>query len=148
MAHIEGEIIIDRPADEVFDFVADERNEPTYNPRLRDVELLTTGPIGPGTRFRAQTTTRSRAVPMLIELTRVERPRRLASTTRMSSMDVVGDLTFDAVEGRTRMRWSWELRPHGVLRLLGPIVARVGRRQEEECWAALKRHLEQAASPP
>ena len=28
MVHIEGEIIIDRPVQEVFDFVADERNEP------------------------------------------------------------------------------------------------------------------------
>lgn len=28
MARIEGEIVIDRPADAVFDFVADERNEP------------------------------------------------------------------------------------------------------------------------
>ena len=27
MAHIEGEIVIDRPVDVVFDFVADERNE-------------------------------------------------------------------------------------------------------------------------
>jgi hypothetical protein len=28
MAHIEGEILIRRPVEEVFDFVADERNEP------------------------------------------------------------------------------------------------------------------------
>jgi hypothetical protein len=27
MAHIEGEVVIKRPVDEVFDFVADERNE-------------------------------------------------------------------------------------------------------------------------
>lgn len=31
MAHVEGEIIINRPVEEVFDFVADERNEPHYN---------------------------------------------------------------------------------------------------------------------
>jgi hypothetical protein len=34
VAHIEGEIVIDRPVEEVFDVVADERNEPRYNPRL------------------------------------------------------------------------------------------------------------------
>jgi hypothetical protein len=32
MADINGEIIIHRPVEEVFDFVADERNEPRYNP--------------------------------------------------------------------------------------------------------------------
>jgi len=30
MVRIQGEIVINRPVDEVFDFVADERNEPRY----------------------------------------------------------------------------------------------------------------------
>jgi len=30
MARVEGEIIIHRPVEEMFDFVADERNEPRY----------------------------------------------------------------------------------------------------------------------
>ena len=34
MAHLDGQILIHRPVDEVFDFVADERNEPRYNPQL------------------------------------------------------------------------------------------------------------------
>ena len=38
MVHIKGQIVIDRPVEEVFDFVADERNEPRYNPRMRRVE--------------------------------------------------------------------------------------------------------------
>ena len=41
---IAGEIVIERPIDEVFDVVADERNEPRYNPRLAAVEKLTDGP--------------------------------------------------------------------------------------------------------
>jgi hypothetical protein len=54
MAHVEGEILIGRPVAEVFDFVADERNEPRYNPRMLRAEKLSTGPIGVGTRFRAE----------------------------------------------------------------------------------------------
>ena len=46
MARIEGEIAINRPVDEVFDFVADERNEPRYNPKIARVEKLSDGPIG------------------------------------------------------------------------------------------------------
>ena len=34
MAKIEGEIVIGRPVDVVFDMVADQRNEPTYNPAM------------------------------------------------------------------------------------------------------------------
>jgi hypothetical protein len=33
MARIEGELVIERPVEEVFDFVPGERNEPRYNPR-------------------------------------------------------------------------------------------------------------------
>ena len=32
MTHIAGEVTIAAPVDEVFDMVADERNEPRYNP--------------------------------------------------------------------------------------------------------------------
>jgi hypothetical protein len=32
--HIEGEIIIQRPVDEVFDFVTVDRNEPRFNRRM------------------------------------------------------------------------------------------------------------------
>jgi hypothetical protein len=38
MASIAGELVINRPVNEVFDFVADEQNEPRYNPRIRRAE--------------------------------------------------------------------------------------------------------------
>jgi hypothetical protein len=145
MVRIAGEIVINRPVEEVFDFVADERNEPRYNPRLRRVEQLSAGPIGVGTRFRAETVTLGRPVPMVIEFTAYERPRRLRSATHMSTMEIDGTLAFESVAGGTRMHWSWELRPRGVLKLLSPLVARIGRRQEEAIWAGLKRHLEGCA---
>ena len=53
MTFIEGEIIIARPAAQVFDFAADQRNEPRYNPRMVRAEKLTGGPVGKGTVFRS-----------------------------------------------------------------------------------------------
>jgi hypothetical protein len=74
MVRIDGEIAIDRPVDEVFDFVADERNEPRYNPRILNVEKLTPGRIGQGTRFRAETTTMGQAAGIAIQYTAYQRP--------------------------------------------------------------------------
>ena len=54
VVRIEGEIIINRPVEEVFDFVADERNEPRHNPQMIRAEQISDGPIGLGTRFRAE----------------------------------------------------------------------------------------------
>jgi hypothetical protein len=69
MANVSGEILIERPVEEVFDFVADQRNEPIYNPRMLQSEKITDGPIGVGTRFRATARSGRRGVEMLIEVT-------------------------------------------------------------------------------
>jgi hypothetical protein len=79
---------------------------------------------------------------MVIEFTGYERPRRLASMTHMSSMDIQYTLTFEPVSEGTRMRWSGDLEPRGPLKLMSPLVARMGRRQEERIWTGLKHLLE------
>jgi uncharacterized protein YndB with AHSA1/START domain len=145
--HIEGEIVIKRPPEVVFDFVADERNEPRFNPQMLRAEQVSPGPIGLGTRFRAEVTSRSGPVEMVIAFTAFERPRRLASSTRMAAMDIRGTLTFEPVPEGTRMGWHWELAPRGLVKLLTPLVARLGRRQEEAIWAGLKRCLEEQGMP-
>ncbi len=142
MVQIQGATVIARPVDEVFDFVADERNEPTYNPKMLQAEKLTPGPIGEGTQWEAIVEARGRAFDMMLETTEYVRPSRLGSATAMANADIRGVLTFEPAPGGTRMAWSWELRPRGVAKLLAPLIARAGRRQEEEVWAALKRHLE------
>jgi carbon monoxide dehydrogenase subunit G len=146
MVRIEGEILINRPTEEVFDFVADERNEPRYNPHMRRAERISDGPVGLGTRFRAEIVSMGRTVEMIIEFTGYDRPRRLASSTHMSSMDTHGGLTFDPVPEGTRMRWSWEVEPRGILKVMRPLVAWMGRRQEQRIWTSLKHLLEGQAT--
>jgi len=142
MAQIEGEIIIGRPPEVVFDFVADERNEPSFNPRMVRAELVSGEPIGSGTRFRAAAKSMGRVLEMTLEYTRYERPSRLDSVTYMASAGMRGTLRFEPVPAGTRMRWSWDVEPRGFVKFLAPIVTRIGQRQEQRIWASLKRHLE------
>jgi hypothetical protein len=71
MARIDGEIAIAiaRPVDVVFDYVADQSNEPQYNPRMVRAEKITAGPVGKGTRFRSAVASMGRTAEMLIECT-------------------------------------------------------------------------------
>jgi carbon monoxide dehydrogenase subunit G len=143
MAKIEGEIPIDRPAEEVFDFVADSRNEPQYNPAMAEVELLTPLPIGRGTRFRARM---GRAgTQMLVELTEFDRPHRLGSRTTSSMMDTSGALTFAADGDGTVMSWDWQVHLKGWMRMLGPLSGPLGGRMERRIWTGLKHQLETTA---
>lgn len=146
MPQVHGEIIINRPVQDVFDFVADERNEPRYNPEMTECELLTEEPIGQGSRFHAQMSMRGKPVQMAIEFTDFQRPRLLASASHLSTMEIEGRLTFDPVPQGTRMAWFWELHPKGPLKLLSPLVTRMGRRQEERIWTELKHVLEAPAA--
>jgi carbon monoxide dehydrogenase subunit G len=145
MAHIKGSIAIRRPVEEVFDFVADERNEPAYNPQMRKVEKATPGPIGIGTVWRATTGTKRRLTSFDLEITDFVRPRQLGSVATIGAVDIRGGLTFRPTDEGTRMDWSWDCRPKGLLKLAGPVITVVGRRQEQRTWTGLKRHLEQAA---
>lgn len=142
MAKIEDELLIHRPVDVVFDMVADQRSEPAYNPKMINSEKLTAGPIGVGTRFRATTAAGRRPVDMLIEYTTFDRPSTLASSTRMAGADVHGVLTFTPHPAGTLLRWSWEVTPKGAYRLLTPLIAWLGRRQERRIWTGLKHLLE------
>lgn len=143
MARINGEIVIDRPLEVVFDFVSDECNEPRYNPQMLSVEKLSPGPIGSGTQFRAQMKSGSRTLPLLLEFTTFERPVRLGSHSSFSGVAVDGELTFEAVGDSTLMRWVWNITPSGALKLLTPLVVWMGRRQEARIWSDLKRCLEE-----
>lgn len=144
MSHVRGEITISRPIEDVFDFVADQRNEPRYNDSMLESEKLTCGPVGAGTSFRAISRSAGRPVAMVIELIEFDRPRLIRETTHMAAMEIDGTLTFEAVAEGTRMCWSWEIAPCGVYRMMVPILAQLGSRQEARIWAGLKRYLEQS----
>jgi uncharacterized protein YndB with AHSA1/START domain len=139
MAKIEGEIVIARPVDVVFDYVADQSHEPQYNPHMVRAEKITAGPVGKGTRFRSAVASVGRTAEMLIECTGYDRPRLLESTTTMPQADISYTLRFEPAAAGTRMRWSGQVRPKGAFRLLGPAI-----RQERWIWASLKSYLEAA----
>jgi len=141
---ITGEIEIGRPVDVVFDYVADQTNEPQYNPQMVRSEKLTAGPVGKGTQFRSAVASMGRTAEMLIECTGYERPTLLASATTMQQADIVYTLTFAPTPTGTRMRWSGQVRPKGVYKLLGPMITWMGIRQERRIWSSLKTHLEAA----
>jgi len=149
MTRIDGEIVIGRPVDVVFDYVADQSNEPNYNPQMVQAEKITPGPVRKGTQFRSAVASQGRTAKMLIECTDYKRPTLFATTTTMTQADISYTLSFEPLAAGTRMRWSGQVRPKGAFRLLGPLITWLGTRQEQRIWTALKQHLEATpAFPP
>jgi hypothetical protein len=142
MAHITGEVTIDAPVEEVFDLVADERNEPSYNPRIVRAEKVGDGPVGQGSRFVAEPRSLGAKGEMTLEILGYDRPHRLHDIVRSSYMKVDGTLTFDESAGRTRLRWDWDMDLLGTWRVLSPVLSLVGPRWERRNWVDLKRYVE------
>ena len=111
VARVSGRIRLAAPVERVFDTAADSRHEPSFNPAMTGVELLTPPPIGLGTRFRARMG--KAGMEMLVELTEFERPHRLGSRTTSSMMETSGTLTFADGGEDTVMSWDWQVRPKG-----------------------------------
>ena len=145
MAHVTGRIRIAAPLEQVFDTVADLRNEPSFNAAMAGVELITSEPIGNGTRFHARMG--KSGLDMFVELTEFHRPQKLGSVTTSSIMETSGTLTSTADSDATIMAWAWDVRPKGWFRLFGPLVGPLGRRRERKIWAGLKRRLEAETRP-
>lgn len=142
MVHIAGEVTIDAPVDEVFDLVADERNEPAYNPRIVRAEMVGAGPVGKGSRFVAEPKGMGSRGEMTLEILEYDRPHRLRNVVRSSYMRVEGTVTFDQLSGATRLRWDWDMSLLGPMRLLTPALALVGSRWERRNWVDLKTYVE------
>ena len=147
--HFQREIVIERPVEEVFDFVTNARNEPRYNPRILSAHKTTPGPIGRGTRFVLVSKAMGRPMAVEYEITAFERPLRMTSRTirGLPLMDVESAETFEAVGGDTRMRWKWEVRPRGGAgRLVVPFSASMLGRRLDVAFTNIKSVLERDAS--
>ncbi len=148
MVTVTGDIRIERPPGVVFETVADQRNEPRYNPGLVSAELLTEGPVGVGTRFAAVHRSGRSTTEMTVEIIEYDPPARIASVTHGPWGRVSGALTFaPAGANATRMHWSWAVQLRGPARLLGPLNGVIGRRRERACWEGLKHYLEHPGEP-
>jgi hypothetical protein len=146
VVHISGEVTIDAPVEEVFDMVADERNEPRYNPRILRAEKVSKGPVGRGARFVAVPKGVGASGKMTLEVLEYDRPHRLHNVVRSSYMHVDGTLTFEDLNGRTRVAWDWAMGLVGPMRLLSPVLALIGPGWERRNWIGLKEYMESGRS--
>ena len=142
MAHIRGDVTIEAAVDEVFDMVADERNEPRYNPRIVRAQKVSDGPVGAGARFVAEPKGMGSRGEMTLTILEYDRPHRLHNVVRSSYMQVDGILTFEAVEGGTRLSWCWTMDLVGPMRVLTPVLALIGPSWERRNWVGLKEYIE------
>lgn len=136
-------IDIDRPADQVFSFLSDLRNELRWNPAAKSVEKLTPGPVTRGSRFRA---TWRGAPSAVVELVEHDEPGRWATRSHSLGMDVTFRGSLVPLAAGTRYTAEVSVEPKGLGWLIAPLAIRSMQRQEATNLARIKGTLERDES--
>jgi uncharacterized membrane protein len=136
------DVEVARPRDQVFDLMADARNEPAWNSQVSRTELISEEPIGQGTEF----TTTNRGQEYVAILTSYDRPSSLAFSVVGKTMEIAATLRFaDAADGGTRMTGSFDLQPKGFMKVMMPLMAGAVRKDFPKQMASFAKFCESFA---
>jgi len=133
---------IARPLDEVFAFVSDARNRPSWDESVDSEELTSPEPIGVGSTVRTRMRSMGRDYEIDWEIVEHEPPtrQRIESTSGPFSTTLAYELAGDG--DRASVRFSVTGRPTGALRLMQPLIARNTQANLDRGFARLKELLE------
>lgn len=145
MKPVELSVVINRPLEACFAYLTDLANDLEWRREWIETEKTTDGPHGVGARYRLTGALLGRRIATEYE-TIVYEPNRLAAWKAVSGpLPLSFSRAFEAVEGGTRVTMRYE-GDRGLLRLAGPLVAGIGRRQLEGDYPKLKQVLEPVTS--
>src|SRR5262245_27248888 len=116
---------IDRPIEEVFDFVADPANFPQWAGALvKESRLTSDGPVGVGTTFRQVNVLMGRRFVSEMRVVMYERPSRYEYVTTSGPIHFAGHYTFVPTEDGKGTRFTSvdESEPSGLLRYIEPLL--------------------------
>jgi uncharacterized protein YndB with AHSA1/START domain len=135
---VEAEIA--RPPEEVFDRMADARNEPSWNSQVSRSELVSGAPIGSGSRF----VTVNRGKEYAATITTYERPNALGFEVSGKQMEITASFRLRPSGSGTAMTAEWDMRPKGIYRLVFRATLAVVRRDLDRQTASFKAFCERS----
>ncbi|MFD5622261.1 SRPBCC family protein [Streptomyces yangpuensis] len=136
----EASIEIDRPVEQVFDYLADGRNDPDFSPRVQQITKTPDGPTALGTVFRSTVKDAGMKTAREFRITGFD-PPYLIRWTEQSRNLVTAQGGYDLASlpgGRTRVRIFNTLEGHGLGKLLVGIAASAARKDAPDFGRRIK----------
>jgi len=141
MINIQASQVINRPLSEVFEYVSDFHNNPSWQP-IKQVKKLTSGPMRKGTKIRQVFDFRGARQHIDVEITDFK-PAQKFSYKYVSPLASSNDeFHFMEVDGKTRVMISGKMKFPLLYRMSEPIVAPHLQKQAEISLRDLKQILE------
>ncbi|TMK16488.1 MAG: hypothetical protein E6G68_09830 [Actinobacteria bacterium] len=138
---VERNISIARPPAEVFGYIADVRNDPSWHTDVLEVRS-STDVVGPGTVFDVKVKPSMGVSEGTMTVSRFEPGRLIEFKGRMGKIaPTVTNICEPEAQG-TRVTRRVELEPPGVMRVMTPLIKRMIAKGNDGFLANLKRLLE------
>ena len=145
MITFETSILINRPQQEVFDFVADPANNPQWQGTIESSEWTSEGPIAVGSTQNVVTRFLGRKIESTMELTAWDSPNQYSFKTASGPIPFEGTNRFESKENGTQVTVAGKAEPGGFFKLTGGLFAKQLQKQIETDLSALKLMLEAGA---
>ena len=140
---IEESVEINRPPEEVFDYVANPENFPEWSSIVLEVQKEGQGQPKEGDRFTTVAKFLGRRFETPLEVAAYQPPRLHSNKSTGGPIQQEWTRTFEETAGGgTRLTQVVEGEPGGFFRLVGPLLERAGRRQFRADLENLKDLLE------
>jgi uncharacterized protein YndB with AHSA1/START domain len=144
MEGFEATVVIDRPIEQVFDFLVDGENDKKFSPRVLRIEKTTDGPIRAGTVYASTVKDAGIKTEREFELDVVERPTRIRWHELSSAPVVVPEGGYDLVaEGTgTKVTLFNQLEGQGFGKLIKGFALRSARKSADGMVQSIKKVIE------
>jgi uncharacterized protein YndB with AHSA1/START domain len=137
--------VIRRSVEDVFAYVSDQTNAVQWQAGIVEVQRLTDGPVGVGSRHRIVRTFMGRRLAVENEYVTFEPGRMVVFRTTAGPMPLEASYLVEPDEGGARVTSRIEMDASGFMSLAEPLIAIGLRREMDAAFSELKTLLEASA---
>ncbi len=140
--NFETSVRIDRPMDQVFDYVSDPINFPRWNSAVQSVQRTSAGDDGVGATYLMERELPDGRAENELEVMAIQRPTEFDIRTTSGPTPFVYRYRFSEDGESTVVELAAEVELGGLAGALGPLASRAVKRGVDSNFADLKRFLE------
>lgn len=142
MINVETSVVIDRPLEEVFEYVDDTNNDLKWQEGVFESKQTPEGPVEVGTKVSQAFKFLGKRFETTFEVTEYNPNRRVRYKALSGPIKFESGTSFEQVEGGTKLTLELDADVGGIFKLAEPLVARNAKEQWERSFANLKGILE------
>ena len=142
MIRIEHSIVIDRPLDDVFAYLAAPWNMPEWQEAVVDASPIGDAPIGADTRVRVRRRFMGQIVTLVLETTEFKQNERFSFASESGPIALRGTVAVEPHERGTSVVFTVSGEADGLFSLMGPFIEQVVRKETVDNASRLKEILE------